>query len=579
MRSSTLVGVFLTLASVSLGQVGPRSPQRVDATSLGSAKRPSIACDDDRVVVAYTDGYPGGTETVWVVTSDGRGVDWSAPVRVDSGPIGVDKRTQADSCAVFGSTVLVAWADERFGGVEVAVGRSTDGGSSFAAEVVLDKGYSVGNGYVTTFRMEVANSNDVYVLLTVQPPTGVNDELYLVSSHDGGATFGPPVQVATAGADVRFADLAVDPVDPSIVQVVWADDRAIPLDHEVMHRRTSDGGSTFGVEQALGITGPGMGGVEEEITIATDGTAVCVAWLDEFSSLREEVRVAFSYDRGDSFFADVGIGGYTPGLDDVDTLVLAEFGFTYYLAWNDDRTGTELAYVTSTSDFGQTWRPEQLVGGDGARVVDFAGDADRGVVGLISTAALAAPDELQLSFTTDGGASWSSLPISDRPKYDVGDGALVYDSTYDNFIAAWSANTGDLLPPFFLTEDVYVGGRRPHVCVPVGWDDIHDPSEPILRFDLENFGDDVAALVAFSFASGPIATGEGRLLDLGPGLLSFGDPAFIAPLSAGSGSTVTIPNVFAVGGTPLGVVVHYGAVGYSAGPTMSRLTDSGRITL
>ncbi len=579
MRHLASFSTCALLASAVLSQTEARTPTRVDVTSIGSAQRPSIASRGDRSVIVYTEGAPGGTETVWLVSSDGRGRDWSAPTRVDAGPLWVRKATGPDSCAVFGDTVFVAWADERFGGVELLFNRSVDGGASFTGEQLLDKGHPVGAGQIISWQMQAPTAVDVYVLMTVQPPVGINDELWLTSSHDGGATFDSTVRVDTANANVRLADFTIDPTNPAVVQVAWADDRLTPLDYEVWHRRSIDAGVSFGPERQISVAGPGAGSAEELIRVKTNGGAVCIAWLDEFSSLYEEVRVAFSVDAGASFGTDVGLGGYAPGLDDVDSLAAGAFGTTYYVAWNDDRTGDDLVYVTSTPDFGATWRPEHVIDGDRARAFEFAGAPDGSVVGLVSTAEVAAPDEVRLTWTTDGGLGYTSSALSDQPTQDADDPSIEFDATYRNFVATWTSNAGGPLPPFPTTERVFAGGRRPQTCTPIGWDAIHDPAEPVLRFDISHFGADPVALVGFSTGLGPIPVGDGRVLDLGPTLLSFGDPAFVASLSGGAGSTITLPNVFAGGGPPLGITLHYSAVGFDAALSETRWSDSGTVEL
>ena len=44
---------------------------------------PSLSTVEDLSAIVYSDGGAGGSNTVSIVLSDGRGIDWSVPVRVD----------------------------------------------------------------------------------------------------------------------------------------------------------------------------------------------------------------------------------------------------------------------------------------------------------------------------------------------------------------------------------------------------------------------------------------------------------------------------------------------------------------
>ena len=81
--------MFLAAAVASIPNIaGAQSPftrpsVQVDTTTTGVAFGISAASDGDLAAIAYTDGV-GGSNSVNVVTSDGRGLVWSAPTIVST---------------------------------------------------------------------------------------------------------------------------------------------------------------------------------------------------------------------------------------------------------------------------------------------------------------------------------------------------------------------------------------------------------------------------------------------------------------------------------------------------------------
>ncbi len=570
----------LLLASSLVAQVQPRPSQGpLDTTSTGFGILPSIASDGDLTAIAYTDGGTGGSDTINIVTSDGRGTNWSAPLRVDQGPIGVTKLTQFDACQIQGNNVWVAWEDDRSptnGRFDMYLARSTNGGATFLPEQFLDKGTPAGTGSVRDWRFIAANAVDVYLLVSIDPTGSADEELYLLASHDGGATFAPPLRVDTTPDDVDQIALAVDQANPLIVHIAYSDDRGGNASNDDIFVVSSlDGGATLTTEQQIDASGPLVGDVENNIEVRADGPFVGVAWLEELGlpSSNEEVRFALSLDGGVTFAPDVQVGTYTGGgVDDVDSFDLGLFGGTFYLSWDDNRTGSDSLYVSSAPG-GTGWRPDVVVAAADGGFPAITGDPNGSLVGVVCTSDFdGSPEGCQAAFSDDLGLTWTTeQQYTDQPGNDADFAEVAYNATYRNFISTWLSNTGN--PPASATANrIYVGGFRPQTCAPVGWDDIYNPASTTLSFDLRHFGGDTLAIIGLSAGTGPLTASDGRLFDLGPMIAPFGGPGFEATLVGGAGSTLALPNIFAGLGPAVGLDVFYGAAGFSGG--VSNLTDT-----
>jgi hypothetical protein len=84
----------LFLASSLATAQNPRPPELI--TSSGSRLGSAVATAGDLSTLVYSD-Y--GAQELWLRTSDGRGIEWSAPVRIDVVP-GVQETLSNDCLAI-----------------------------------------------------------------------------------------------------------------------------------------------------------------------------------------------------------------------------------------------------------------------------------------------------------------------------------------------------------------------------------------------------------------------------------------------------------------------------------------------
>src|SRR5690606_37899161 len=107
-----LATLSLLVPAVLAQPVHQRPVVQLDTLSTGIGLNPSVANDGLRTVVSYFDN---GTNAVYLSVSDGRGTEWTGPIRVDADTTGANKISQVDACHVHGDDVYVLWKDERNG--------------------------------------------------------------------------------------------------------------------------------------------------------------------------------------------------------------------------------------------------------------------------------------------------------------------------------------------------------------------------------------------------------------------------------------------------------------------------------
>lgn len=584
-RTTAAIAALLVTSAISNSQISPRASQLVDLNTNGFGLLPSVATDGDLTAIAFCDSN-GARNAIELVTSDGRGIDWSAPVRVDGGIAGSTRLTQFDSCKVFGQTVYVIWEDDRSpssGRFDLFFNRSTDGGQTMGVEVRLDRGYPIDTGSIREWRFIAPTVDDLYVAFTTDDGTGQN-EFYFVVSHDGGGTWSNALRIDALPSgstnDAERIAVASDPTDAGIVHFAWIDTRGGSAVADVYYRRTDDGGATFaGPEKRLDQSGVGVGDAKLSIELAVDSTGqgVAVAWLeDALADSDEQLQLARSIDGGHTFSTEDTIGGGTTGSDDIDTFALAAFQTTFYAAWHDNSSGGDLLYVSKGASTGSFSAPIAVSSADG-NAPRIVGASDNAFVAVVFTADLGAPDAPEAAYTRDGGDTWVPLlAYGDQPGNDADFVEGTFNELYGNLISVWLSNTGS--PTGATRNRVYVGGFRPQTCTAIGWNDIYNPAETDLGFAFNGFGTEQFALVGMSSNPGQI-TVSGQTWDIGPGIAPFGGAGFVAPLTSGAGATLLLPNVFAGGGPEVGLTVYYSAMGFDTTLGFTQHTEVSTVQL
>ena len=477
-----------------------RDPQRLHPTQniLGFGR--SVASSGDLSCAVWTETSPN--YFVWTAVSDGRGENWSAPIRLDSDVTSEAKITQIDSVAISGQNIYVYWRDDRVTGTDddIFFTYSPNGGLSWAVDTRIDDGYAAGTQAVRNAAM-AADSPYVYIAMRVDGPSG-NDEIWISTSQDDGVSFAPAVYISSLAAGTADAiNVAVD-AQGAICHVAWADDRQ-GVGEEVWYQRSDDGGATWlAADIQLDSSPSGAGDAQSStMAIAADGSNVAVSWQEERTSAsNEELYFNVSQDGGNTWLAnDVVVGNYDPLTDDVDFNSMALKGDTILFAWRDNRTLLDQVYAATTSDFGTTMTEVVInLEDDNTSPLAYAWDE----LLAISYAGGSTPQDHRVVISRDGGATFSGeYSLSKGLIGDTDETALAFNEFYRNIIGVWQQDDPG-------TNHIYVGGFRPQFLdpitltagVPLNWTGGGYPASSVGQ----------PMIVVISDATGSLMTPDGR---------------------------------------------------------------------
>jgi hypothetical protein len=204
----------------------------------------------------------------------------------------------------------------------------------------------------------VATRKQVYVTF------GAGDVFYASVSTDGGATYGAPTRVGTAGQlslGMRRGPRIVATRRGAVITATYGK-KGGGADGDLLSWRTVDGGKTWlGPTTVTDVPGAAREGLHA-MAVAPNGTIAC-AWLD----LREpgtQVFAAFSYDGGKTWGKNVRVYRSPAG----NVCECCHPSLTYdaenrlYVMWRNWLGGARDMYLSATSDEGKTFSPARKLG-------------------------------------------------------------------------------------------------------------------------------------------------------------------------------------------------------------------------
>jgi len=576
MRTTFAISLAGALFAGSLLAQNPRAYQDLTPAATGAVYSPSIFSEGDMSAILCNDS---GDKGVYVVTGDGHGTTWGAPVRLDSDISLAEKRNDTFSLVGDGNVLVATWRDGRNNTsttttyYDTWVSVSTDGGATWSADQILDKGgYAYGGSNTVLSVRSAIGGGSIYVAQLID---NGNYELWVLASHDNGATWGTAVNASSVTNDIDSIAIGADGMN---CYVAWDDDRNAVADDDLFFRMSHDGLATWMMPEAqVDASGPANGDIEfGGIFMSVDGNSIALAWAEDelpTSASNEELHFVYSADGGHSWWAEVTLQSGFDG----DNHWMDYSNGVYACAWEDNSLGADEAFVAVSSDNGLTWTTTQVSSGGAAYPrVQVDGDYVGAAWGGPSW-----PENPVAAVSRDGGATW--LPSQDMAMGgQPGDADYVelgWNAKYNNFLCVWlSDDTG--------FNHMYAGGTRAQTLTPIG---MFTPGGSV-SFDVDNFGASEAGTrfgTVVAAAPGNYVLPFTGAYDIGLAFDSFLSATMAmnpGPLSGtldatghGSTASVTIPAT-----VPVGTVLHCVAIGYNptaGGVVIGSITDVTTVTV
>jgi len=392
----------------------------------GDQWSPAIAVGPDGALYAVWADTRNGDGNIYFAKSTDGGTTWSANVRLNDDPGTAwqyDPAIAADAGAVY-----VAWEDERNGNRDIYFAKSTDGGATWSANTRLNDDPGTADQYSPAI---AADADAVYVAWTDE--RNGNGDIYFAKSTDGGATWSANTRLNDdpGGAEQRSPALTAD---AGAVYVAWTDERNGGSD--IYFARSTDGGATWNADVRLNDD-PGSAWQWSSPAIAADAGAVYAAWEDERNGNRD-IYFARSTDGGATWSADARLNDDPGTASQYDPSIAADAD-AVYAAWADYRNGNSDIYFARSTDGGATWSANTRLNDDTGSALSWqpaiAADAD--AVYAAWADERNGNRDIYFARSTDGGATWNANTRLDDDPGTAGQQNPAIAADADAVYATW----------------------------------------------------------------------------------------------------------------------------------------------
>lgn len=317
----------LSLLATSAARAGGlRGEIQLDAAispaGLYNSDETDIAAEGNNLYAAWTEiaVSPATSKEIYYCRSVDGGSSWSTPAALST----IDAVDDASAdIGVDGSLVVVVWlhgSSSVTQDVQAVV--SSDAGANFGPVLDLSGNLKGDAGDADTLTVHVSGTHVCIAFADDAANPGGNEDAYVISSADGGATFSQPVRVNDFAAGTADVDSPELKVTGATVYLTWIDNRA-GNDH-VYFDRSLDGGLTWGTDKRLDSGGTTSDADDPSLTI--QGTEVHITWTDDRNDvgIADQVFYAESTDAGVTFSPDKKIGSAVLGSDADNARISAE---------------------------------------------------------------------------------------------------------------------------------------------------------------------------------------------------------------------------------------------------------------
>lgn len=308
-------------------------------------------------------------DNVYVNTSSDSGASWNGvmPFSVSGAdaPYGYNGDAASDSKG----NIIAVWGAEEIPGfgseIDLAYRVSSDNGATWSALATLNSEAATDSGD-DEYPKVLTTGNGRWIVVW-QADVGGSDNIFYSMSDDKGATWTPQASLYSTTDTVTNSQPCIANDGGNNWVVAWSsvyDTGSIGADADILYTYSSDNGDTWSSRSPLDSRASSDSAFESTCTLAMDATGKAIAaWLSPNDlggtiGTDQDIFVSTSSDFGQTWStsAVANDDAATDGRFDREPALAMDDSGNALLLWSGQRTGIDYdLFVASTSDHGATW--------------------------------------------------------------------------------------------------------------------------------------------------------------------------------------------------------------------------------
>ncbi len=305
------------------------------ATSLLSDDR-CLAVSGNLIHVVWQE-YRNGDPEIYYKRSTNKGTSWETDVRITNAL----EYSGSPCVGAYSNFVHIFWTDQRTGGGNIYYLRSTNNGTTWENEVLIESNAN-SSFYPSAY---VSGSS---IVVTWEDNRDGNWEIYSKRSVNSGANWFTEFRLTNDTGSQTESSVSIS---GSNIHCVWKDNRH--GEDEIYYRNSSNFGVSWQPEVRL------TDNVYASATpcVETTGSTVCVFWRYNGNG-NSEIYFKKSNDNGNTFGTETRLTNAPNNSILPSASIIGQF---YAVVWVDLRTNFYKNYYKFSTDGGLSWSNDQLI--------------------------------------------------------------------------------------------------------------------------------------------------------------------------------------------------------------------------
>lgn len=303
-----------------------------DDSGSASQTSPSIALDSsDNIYITWED-YRNVDSDIYFTKSTNGGNTFSGNIQVND-DTGSDPQHSPSIAIDDVGNIFITWYDKRNGDYDIYFANSTNGGTSFGTNNIVNDDGTSERQYKPSI---AAESNGFVYIVWYDYRSGSNYDVYFANSTDGGAIFSQNIKITDEIGDSNQVLPSIATEGNGLLYVAWADFR--DGSYDIYFTNSPDGGASFGTNIKINDDGATNEKQTNPSVVVVPNGNIYVVWEDErYGSDYPDIFIARSIDKGKNFSENIKINDDSGSYVQVKPSIAADDS-GIYVVWTDDRS-------------------------------------------------------------------------------------------------------------------------------------------------------------------------------------------------------------------------------------------------